>query len=73
MDGHWRPGPHAVVFFDGVCNLCNGFVQFIIRHDDRRYFHFATLQSRPGRALLAETGYSGAPLSSGVLHEGGRV
>jgi predicted DCC family thiol-disulfide oxidoreductase YuxK len=37
---------HPVIFFDGVCNLCNGAVQWIIRRDPRGIFHFATLQSR---------------------------
>jgi predicted DCC family thiol-disulfide oxidoreductase YuxK len=33
------------ILFDGVCNLCNGFVQFIIIRDKKRYFRFASLQS----------------------------
>ena len=37
-----------VLYFDGVCNLCNGFVQFIIRHDKQELFLFAPLQSAPG-------------------------
>ena len=43
-------GPH-IVLFDGVCNLCVGSVQFIIRHDPERVFRFASLQSEVGRAL----------------------
>ena len=34
-----------IVFFDGVCGLCNGFVQFVIRNDKRELFRFASLQS----------------------------
>ena len=45
-----------IIFFDGVCNLCNGFVQFIIRHDPAGRFRFAALQSEAGQALLAEHG-----------------
>jgi predicted DCC family thiol-disulfide oxidoreductase YuxK len=37
---------HPVIFFDGVCNLCSGAVQWIIRRDPQGLFHFATLQSR---------------------------
>ncbi|MCB2378345.1 thiol-disulfide oxidoreductase DCC family protein [Hymenobacter sp. BT635] len=48
--------PAATILFDGVCNLCNGFVQFIIRRDPAGYFRFASLQSEAGRALLAEHG-----------------
>ena len=40
-----------IVLFDGVCNLCVGSVQFIIRHDRERVFRFASLQSEVGRAL----------------------
>ena len=46
----------AVVLFDGVCNLCNGFVQFIIRHDAAGRFRFAALQSEAGQAVLAAQG-----------------
>ena len=45
-----------IIFFDGVCNLCNGFVQFIIRHDPAGRFRFAALQSEAGQVLLAEHG-----------------
>lgn len=38
-----------ILFFDGVCNLCNGLVQFIIRHDKKKVFLFASLQSEIGR------------------------
>ncbi len=34
----------SIVFFDGVCNLCSGSVQFIIRHDKRNKFRFSSLQ-----------------------------
>ena len=48
--------PAATILFDGVCNLCNGFVQFVINHDPDGHFHFASLQSEVGRALLATHG-----------------
>ncbi len=40
-----------IVLFDGVCNLCNGAVQFIIRRDRRDRFRFAALQSELGQEL----------------------
>ena len=43
----------ATILFDGVCNLCNSFVQFIIKHDPNGRFRFASLQSEVGRQLLA--------------------
>jgi len=42
----------AILLFDGVCNLCNGFVNFVIDNDPKAYFRFAALQSEPGKALL---------------------
>lgn len=34
-----------IILFDGVCNLCNGVVQFIIKRDEQKVFKFASLQS----------------------------
>ena len=61
----------AVVLFDGVCNLCNASVRFIVDHDRRGRFAFAPLQSEVGRRLLA--GRVPAGVDSVVLIEGGRV
>ncbi len=46
----------AVVLFDGVCNVCNPAVDFILRHDPQGHFRFASLQSDAGRAALADSG-----------------
>ncbi|CAM4229660.1 MAG: thiol-disulfide oxidoreductase DCC family protein [Paenibacillus macerans] len=63
---------HAVVLFDGVCNFCNGSVQFIIRRDRAGYFRFASLQSDAAKSLLA--GRAEAPsLDSIILIENDRV
>lgn len=43
-----------IVLFDGVCNFCNGAVNFIIRHDRDKKFKFAALQSDVGMDLLAK-------------------
>ena len=40
-----------IILFDGVCNLCNGAVQFIIKRDGGDRFRFASLQSELGREL----------------------
>ena len=47
---------HPVVLFDGVCNFCNGAVQFIIRHDPKAKFRFAAYQSTAGNALALSHG-----------------
>ena len=48
-----QPG---TILFDGVCNMCNGLVQFIIKRDPQARFSFAALQSDAGRALLTQYG-----------------
>jgi predicted DCC family thiol-disulfide oxidoreductase YuxK len=46
------PSACAVVLFDGVCNLCNAWVDFIIARDPQAQFRFAALQSRAARPYL---------------------
>ena len=41
-----------VILFDGICNLCNGVVAFIIKKDKKALFRFAAMQSEAGQALL---------------------
>lgn len=43
-----------IILFDGVCNLCNKSVQFIIRHDTKKNYRFASLQSKSGQNLLQQ-------------------
>jgi predicted DCC family thiol-disulfide oxidoreductase YuxK len=62
-----------VLLFDGVCNLCNGVVQFLIPRDPAGHIRYAPLQSGAGRALLARTDRSGDDLDTVVLVEGGRT
>ncbi|AYD49211.1 thiol-disulfide oxidoreductase DCC family protein [Arachidicoccus soli] len=45
-----------IVLFDGICNLCNGAVQFIIKHDKNAHFKFASLQSAVAKKLLLQYG-----------------
>jgi predicted DCC family thiol-disulfide oxidoreductase YuxK len=67
------PEDHPVVLFDGVCNLCTGTVQFLIRRDPKGLFRFAPLQSDVAGDLLAEHGLEGHDLDSIVLIEGGKT
>jgi predicted DCC family thiol-disulfide oxidoreductase YuxK len=46
------PENNHIVLFDGVCNLCNGMVKFIIKRDKESKFKFASLQSDAGQTLL---------------------
>lgn len=41
-----------IILFDGVCNLCNSSINFIIDHDKYNVFKFASLQSETGQVLL---------------------
>lgn len=54
-----RPGKdehdsRPVIFFDGVCGLCNRFVDFVIRRDTAAVFRFAPLQGETARQVLSE-------------------
>ena len=62
-----------IVLFDGVCNLCSSSVQFIIKHDKKKQFSFASLQSDFGQKVLSENNLSTTELSSFILLENGRI
>jgi predicted DCC family thiol-disulfide oxidoreductase YuxK len=63
----------AIVLFDGICNLCNASVRFIIERDPQGYFQFASLQSAQGQQILRQYGLAQAPLTSIVLIEQDRA
>jgi predicted DCC family thiol-disulfide oxidoreductase YuxK len=62
-----------IVLFDGVCNFCNGSVNFLIDHDAGKRLHFASLQSEAGQALLREFGMRTSDFDTIVLVEHGRA
>ena len=57
-----------IVLFDGVCNLCNASVRFIIRHDKKQKFKFASLQSAVSKTLIMDN--AGETLKTIVLVKG---
>ena len=63
---------HPVILFDGVCNLCEGFVEFVIRRDPDAQFRFAPLQSEIGVELLDRCGWTDHDLDGVVLIDGER-
>ncbi|TDI69462.1 MAG: thiol-disulfide oxidoreductase DCC family protein [Bacteroidetes bacterium] len=63
----------ATILFDGVCNLCNASVNFVIDRDRNAYFQFGALQSDEGVELLREASYPDGYLDSILLIENGRV
>ncbi len=62
-----------VILFDGVCNLCNGAVLFVIKRDKNVKFSFASLQSSFGQIQLKQHGLSSDELSTIVLLKDGRI
>ena len=63
----------SLVLFDGVCNLCNGFVQFVIARDPAGRFQFGALQSAAARRVLDLHDASNPLPDTIVLIEDGRV
>lgn len=62
-----------VILFDGICNLCNKSVQYVIRHDPGSVFKFASLQSETGRNLLNQYALSANDLNSFILIMNGKA
>lgn len=58
---------NPVILFDGVCNLCNSTVQFVIKHDPKRQFRFASLQGEYGQQVLKQFNLPTNTLSSFIL------
>ena len=63
----------TVILFDGVCNLCNGTVDWLLRHDKQNRFKFASLQSAYGKQVIAKFGLNGDYLNTLVLLEDDKV
>lgn len=62
-----------IILFDGVCNLCNGAVQFIIKRDKNEIFQFAPLQSAIGKKLTSERNIDVGKVDSIILIEPGKA
>ncbi|WP_299443814.1 thiol-disulfide oxidoreductase DCC family protein [uncultured Aquimarina sp.] len=58
-----------IILFDGVCNLCNGAVNFIIKRDKNDVFRYASLQSEIGKKLASEIGIDTSKLDTILLIE----
>ncbi len=64
---------YPIILFDGICNLCNKAVQYVIKNDPGEIFKFATLQSHTGQRLLKEHKLSGLNFNSFILIQEGYV
>lgn len=62
-----------IIFFDGVCNLCNRSVQIVFRHDPEGKFLFAPLQSVESQNFLAQVNRKNENMDSIVLYDRGKI
>ena len=63
---------HPLILFDGVCNLCNGAVQYVIKHDKKKRFRFGSLQGETGQKILAHYNLPSDNYNSFLLIENGK-
>lgn len=62
-----------IVLFDGVCNLCNSSVQFVIKNDQKQIFKFTSLQSRFGQKILQQNNLSLTDFNSFIVLIDGKL
>lgn len=65
------PPNKKIILFDGVCNLCNSAVQFVIKYDKKDVFRFVALQSELGQEILKYIGIDPKNIDSIILYEPG--
>jgi predicted DCC family thiol-disulfide oxidoreductase YuxK len=63
----------AIILFDGVCNFCNGAINFLIQQDKKGIFYFAPLQSEAGQNLLQHYQLPKESFESFILIDNGEV
>ncbi|MDX1956298.1 MAG: DCC1-like thiol-disulfide oxidoreductase family protein [Chitinophagaceae bacterium] len=64
---------NPVILFDGVCNLCQGSVQFVLKRDKKALFRFASLQSPYGEKIQQQFGITPGKMSSFILYQEGKI
>lgn len=64
---------HIIILFDGICNFCNYWVNFIIRQDKKHKFRFASLQSEKGSLLLDKFNLTNKNLETIILITDGKA
>ena len=67
------PKNKKIILFDGVCNLCESVVQFVIKHDKKDIFRFVSLQSELGVAIIKYMGFDKLKIDSVMLYEPDRT
>lgn len=67
------PQDKKIILFDGVCNLCDATVQFIIKHDKNDIFRFVALQSDLGQEIVKHIGLDISKTDSIILYQPGHA
>jgi predicted DCC family thiol-disulfide oxidoreductase YuxK len=65
------PTGKKIILFDGLCNLCESSVQFVIKYDKQDVFRFVSLQSDLGQKIIAHIGINLKNIDSVVLYQPG--
>jgi predicted DCC family thiol-disulfide oxidoreductase YuxK len=65
------PENKKIILFDGVCNLCQASVQFVIKHDQKDVFRFVSLQSELGQEIIKYIRIANQNIDSVILYEPG--
>jgi predicted DCC family thiol-disulfide oxidoreductase YuxK len=65
------PSGKKIILFDGVCNLCEASIVYVIKHDKKDIFRFVALQSDLGQAILKHIGINPIHIDSVILYEPG--
>jgi predicted DCC family thiol-disulfide oxidoreductase YuxK len=63
----------SIILFDGVCNLCNASVNFVIKHDKNEQFLFASFQSDAAKEIMLHFNLKNLNLDSIMLVEGDKI
>ena len=62
-----------VILFDGICNLCNSSVRFVLKNDSREQFLFTSIQSDAAKNLLLHLNYKNNQMNSILLVDQGKI
>lgn len=64
---------HTLILFDGVCNLCNSSVNFIIKRDRNDAFRFVPIQSEAGKIICNQLGLNPLEKNTFIVYEGNKL
>lgn len=67
------PNDKKIILFDGVCNLCNSSVKYVIKHDKKDEFRFVPIQSELGQKIIKHIGISEKHTDSVIFYKPGKV